>query len=539
MFRIAIAQINPTVGDILENEKKVREIIEKVKLDKVQLILFPELVLTGYPPEDLLYNKNFIATAKESLERLRAVTVGISAVVGLPIMENGSLYNSAAVLSDGELRQIVNKSELPNYGVFDEKRYFTPAETNEPVMISGVNIAVTICEDIWVDNELISEVCGRPDVELILNLSSSPFHIGKTEERRKIIREWAKKQNKHVAYCNLVGGQDELVFDGGSIVCNGEGEIVASAKEFEEDLLVVDIPVDDGKSDSNAVINQPLSYPENIYRALTLGVKDYFEKNGFNKAIIAVSGGIDSALTVAIAVGALGKDRVSGVAMPSYFSSESSLLDARELAQNYGIELDLIPITPLMEAFDSALEEKFRDTEQGVAEENIQARIRGALVMAISNKFGSLVLTTGNKSELSVGYCTLYGDMAGGFAVIKDLPKIMVYEVCEWVNANPDLAQIPQSTITKEPSAELRPDQKDSDSLPDYSLLDAILKHYLEDEESIEEIVKRGYQEDEVVKVLRLVNSSEYKRRQGAPGVKITPKAFGKDRRYPVTNRFM
>jgi NAD+ synthase (glutamine-hydrolysing) len=450
------------------------------------------------------------------------------------------LYNAAAVVQNGAIIHIAHKSELPNYGVFDEKRYFTPAEKTEPVTIAGVRVAVTICEDIWVGEGKAADLCARSDVDLIINISSSPYHLGKTELRRSIAGAWAKRFGKPLAYCNLVGGQDELVFDGGSFIFDGGGGIISSATEFREDLLVTDLDLGPGALKGSVAkrIAPLFAYPQNALEALKLGLKDYMEKNGFKRVLVAVSGGVDSALTAYIAAQALGPEKVRGVAMPSRYSSEGSLVDAKALAENLGIKLDVIPITDLMDCFDSALKKIFEGTASGLAEENVQARIRGTLIMAMSNKFGDLVLTTGNKSEISVGYCTLYGDTAGGFALIKDLPKTRVYDLCGWINNQPNWPKIPVSIITKAPSAELRPDQKDSDSLPEYDLLDAILKCYVEEEKSIEEIVTLGYSEREVKKVAELVDKSEYKRRQSAPGVKITPKAFGKDRRMPITNKF-
>lgn len=541
MIRLAIAQINPALGDFEGNRKKIIRYIEKAEGEGANLILFPELVVTGYPPEDLLYNREFISRAWAEVENISRSVKSVCAVVGFPHEKDGKLYNAAAVIQNGLITHIAHKSELPNYGVFDEKRYFVPAEKTEPITIAGVSVAVTICEDIWVEEGKAADLCARSDVELVINISSSPYHLGKTELRRSTAGAWAKRFGKPLAYCNLVGGQDELVFDGGSFVFDGGGEIIASAAEFREDLLVTDLDLGPGAPKGAAAAKRvtPLfAYPQNALEALKVGLRDYMEKNGFKRALVAVSGGIDSALTAYIAAQALGPEKVRGVAMPSRYSSEGSLVDAGILAENLGIKLDVIPITDLMDCFDSALKKIFEGTAAGLAEENVQARIRGTLIMAMSNKFGDLVLTTGNKSEISVGYCTLYGDTAGGFALIKDLPKTKVYDLCDWINNQSNWPKIPVSIITKAPSAELRPDQKDSDSLPEYDLLDAILKCYVEEEKSIEEIVTLGYSEREVKKVAELVDKSEYKRRQSAPGVKITPKAFGKDRRMPITNKF-
>ncbi|MBI5178407.1 MAG: NAD+ synthase [Nitrospinae bacterium] len=541
MIRIALAQVNPVMGDFAGNERLIAGQIAKAREAGAALVVFPELVVTGYPPEDLLYKRKFITQSWAVVDRLASATRGIAAIIGFPHEREGNLFNAAAVMTEGTIRHIEHKSELPNYGVFDEKRYFTPAKERSLVEIAGVKVAITICEDIWIPNGPAADLCAHPDARLIVNLSSSPYHIGKTELRRSIAGQWAKRFGHPLAYCNLVGGQDELVFDGGSFVCSAGGEITSSATEFGEDLLMADLPIGSG-----AVTGAPIAprktpsfqYPQNAYEALKLGVRDYVEKNRFKDVIVALSGGIDSALTAHIAVAALGAGRVRGVSMPSHFSSEGSVTDARELAANLDIRFDVLPIGGLMDAFGESLKETFAGTSPGIAEENIQARIRGLLVMAISNKFGNLVLTTGNKSEISVGYCTLYGDTAGGFAVIKDLPKTGVYDLCRWINAQPELPGIPEATIAKPPSAELRPNQKDSDSLPEYAELDPILKLYVEDEKSIEEITTLGYSVRQVRLVADLVSRSEYKRRQSAPGVRITPKAFGKDRRVPITNRF-
>ena len=543
MIRIALAQINPTLGDLAGNARKINDALKAALKKTASVVLFPELALTGYPPEDLLFKKSFLKAAISSLKEIASkVPQGVDLLVGCPHEEGGKLYNAAAHLAGGEVRAFFHKSHLPNYSVFDEKRYFTAGEEARPLELAGVVSGVTICEDIWLPEGPPARLCAKPDVELIVNISSSPFHVGKMAERREIVSSWARRFGKPLAYCNLVGGQDELVFDGGSFICDSGGTVIASAGQFSEELLIADINVGSAPLPGSAMeprVAPLLSYPEKLFEALKLGTRDYVEKNGFKDVAIAVSGGIDSALTVAVAVAALGNERVKGLAMPSRYSSESSLTDAQLLAENHSIPLDVIPITSLMEKFDDSLKELFKGSSPGIAEENIQARIRGTLMMALSNRFGHLVLTTGNKSELGVGYCTLYGDMAGGFAVIKDLPKKAVYELCNWINGREELPDIPKSIIDKEPSAELRPDQKDSDSLPEYEVLDPILKEYVEDEKSIEEIIDLGYSERDVKKVVQLVNRNEYKRRQAPPGIRITPKAFGRDRRMPITNRFM
>jgi len=538
MTKIALAQINPVVGDLEGNTRIILEYIKRAESQGAKIVIFPELAITGYPPEDLLLKKSFINSAWRNLLNIAAQVNDIWVVVGTPHKVGSSLYNGAAVLHNGKIETVVHKTQLPNYGVFDERRYFTPAEKIETVTMGGITTAITICEDTWVNSGPPFDLCAKPEVELIINISSSPFHIGKSEERRKIVTGFAATHKKELAYCNIVGGQDELVFDGGSFVCNPKGEVTEILKEFEEDLLLVNIGEGEDKASVKDLTQKTFTYPENVFVALKKGLKDYLAKNSFKNVVIALSGGIDSALTASIAVASLGSDKVHGIAMPSKYSSTSSIDDARELAENLGIKFDVIPITELMDSFGEALSANFEGTEPGVAEENIQARIRGTLIMAISNKFGSLALATGNKSEISVGYCTLYGDMAGGYALIKDVPKVMVYDLARWINQNSVKPNIPFNTINKEPSAELRPDQKDSDSLPVYDILDPILKLYIEEEKSIEEIISLGYIDGEVRKVSRLVNQNEYKRRQAAPGVKITPKAFGKDRRMPITNRF-
>lgn len=538
MIRVALAQINVVLGDFSHNTAKITAAIESAKKDGAALVVFPELAVTGYPPEDLLFKEGFVRAAQRAVDTIAKSAHGITAVIGYPRRHEGKLYNAAAVLTEGRIAAVAHKRELPNYGVFDEKRYFASGE-GCVFMVEGVRVGVTICEDIWVEGSPLAARYARPDVDVVLNLSSSPYHLGKTGERRSVATAFAKKCGKPLIYCNLAGGQDELVFDGGSFVCGADGAVIASAREFSPDLLFADVPLKAAEGAPKNRIVPPLQYPENVWEALKLGVRDYVEKNGFNTVLVALSGGIDSALTAAVAVAALGREQVWGVAMPSKYSSEGSVSDARALAHNLGIRFDIVPITDLMDGFDRALGPLFTGAAPGLAEENIQARIRGNLIMALSNKFGALVLATGNKSEISVGYCTLYGDMAGGFAVIKDLPKTRVYDLCRWINAQPGFPRIPESTITKPPSAELRPNQLDSDSLPEYAVLDAVLRLYVEEEKSVVEIIALGYDERDVRRTVSLVDRSEYKRRQTAPGVKLTPKAFGKDRRIPITNRFI
>jgi len=485
------------------------------------------------------------------------------------------IFNAAAIICNGELANIYHKIQLPNYGVFDEERYFEPGNRPLVLEINGIKIGLNICEDIWIENSVIETQALSTGAEVILNISSSPYHSGKVKEREDLLKKRALHNRAVVCYVNLIGGQDELVFDGNSLIVNEHGEIVVRGKQFEEDLIVFDIDVsslnDIRSMDdmflqrkrefdppykielidlpfSNRNINNKATIPGKtqalpdpvyeVYQALVLGTRDYVRKNGFEKVVLGLSGGIDSALTAAIAVDALGDKNVIGVSMPSVFSSQSSLTDAEQLAKNLKIEYLMIPIQETFDAYQNMLKQVFKDLPFDVTEENIQARIRGNIIMALSNKFGWLALTTGNKSEVSVGYCTLYGDMAGGFAVIKDVPKTLVYQLAEKLNQTRGREIIPQNTIVKPPSAELRPDQKDEDSLPPYDILDPILAEYVEKDAALDQIIARGFDEDTVRKIIRLVDQSEYKRRQGPPGIKITPRAFGKDRRMPITNRY-
>jgi NAD+ synthase (glutamine-hydrolysing) len=534
---------------------------------------FPELVITGYPPEDLLLKPQFIKENLRCLQRVARGSSGIAAVVGY-VDSASDLYNSAAVLYDGEVAGTYRKIHLPNYGVFDEKRYFQQGREVKVFRIAGVNVGVSICEDIWQETGPvgIQAVCGA---EVLVNISASPYHRGKGDQRRRVLAARASDNLAFLVYNNLVGGQDELVFDGQSMVLGHDGELIARGGQFEEDLVVADLDADsvfrerlhdprwrDGADAARShdwdVLTVPVSeaaspggkpplpgrevqelgYPGEVYQALVLGTHDYVTKNGFEKVVIGLSGGIDSSLVATIAVDALGAGNVVGVAMPSRYSSPGSLSDAQELAGNLGIRLLKIPIEEAFSAYLRTLAPAFEGTQPGVAEENIQARIRGNLIMALSNKFGWLVLATGNKSEMATGYSTLYGDMCGGLAVIKDVPKTMVYELAHHRNSVAGRELIPRSVLDKVPSAELRPNQRDSDSLPPYEMLDPILAAYVEEDRSIDEIVAMGFPEGIVRKSARLVDSSEFKRRQSTPGIKITPRAFGKDRRIPITNRY-
>ena len=556
-LRLALAQVNGLVGGFKANAEKIKSVCAKVRKMGADVVLFPELMVTGYPPEDLLLKEKFIEDCQKTLKKIASTTHGLTAVVGYAEKEAGKLYNSAALICDRKHIATARKMLLPNYGVFDEKRYF--AEGEEPLRFSlkGAQIGLSICEDIWEESGPGKSLSKH--IDLLLNISSSPYHKGKAQVRRQMIIKRAKAYKCPIAYVNLVGGQDELVFDGHSLVVDSDGGIIAQANSFEEEVLFFDItlPLKDCKAKAKGIrsvkaptarskINKLKELPthsytekseeEEVYSALVLGARDYIRKNGFSKVILGLSGGIDSSLTAAIAVDALGAANVVGVLMPSPHSSTGSINDSLELAKNLKIKTFNFPIVSAMKAYEYILQEIFKDTEPGLAEENVQARIRGNLLMALSNKFGWMVLTTGNKSEYSMGYCTLYGDMAGGFAVIKDVPKVLVYQLSNWLNR--DKIIIPKNVLNKEPSAELRPDQKDTDSLPPYELLDPVLLSYIEEDASLEEIKVAGLSKVETQRIARLVDLSEYKRRQGPPGIKITPKAFGKDRRLPITNRF-
>lgn len=560
-IRVALAQINPTVGDIDGN---LKSIISKALLAieaEVDLVIFPEMAISGYPPEDLLLRRSFNLKCQEALHHIAGKTGGITAIVGAPIMEDDKLFNGAAILHNGCWAGSNYKSELPNYGVFDERRYFVSGKTSQLIRLGDAVIGVTICEDIWVDNQLVRALASY-GANFFVNLSASPFRLGVDAQRVSVVSKLAKETCTPFAYVNLVGGQDELVFDGGSFICDQKGAITDQGAQFNDDLIIADIgplakleiidksggaildlgeltPDEERKKLSSRKLSGTApKEAETVYKAITLGVRDYVRKNNFESVVIALSGGIDSALTASIAVDALGSDKVNVISMPSPYSSEGSVTDAKKLAENLGLELESLPIDSIMEGFDNTLKKAFADTDPGLAEENIQARIRGAIVMALSNKFGQLVLATGNKSEIAVGYCTLYGDMAGGFAVIKDVFKTKVYDLCHWRNDKAGYDLIPNEIIAKEPSAELRPDQKDSDSLPTYDKLDPILEEYIERDKTVDEIVNFGYSRSLVVKIVSMVDRNEYKRRQGPIGVKITAKAFGRDRRLPITNHF-
>ena len=557
-LRVALAQMNLIVGDFNFNAEKIKQHLKQAKSMGADVVLFPELAVTGYPPEDLLLKESFLKQCDKNLKKISRYTNGLTAIIGFAEKKGKAIYNSAALLCDGRHIGTCRKMLLPNYGVFDEKRYFH--EGNSPVKFSlkGATLGITICEDLWEDSGPGKILCGQGNVDLLLNISSSPFHKGKGKTREKMIQQRARSYRSHIAYVNLVGGQDELVFDGQSLVVSPDGKIMLRGNSFTEELIYSDIalnPKSPKKLYSKtsirsyqipASLSKQKKYPtlsgyaynkksevENIFSALVLGTQDYVSKNGFSKAVLGLSGGIDSALTAVIASKALGAKNVIGVLMPSPHSSEGSVQDSLSLAKNLGIQTLTLPIEKAMKAYDQILGKVFKGTDSDLAEENIQARIRGNLLMALSNKKGWMVLATGNKSEFSVGYCTLYGDMAGGFAVIKDVPKIWVYKISNWVNSKKEI--IPESILTKAPSAELRPDQKDTDTLPPYDLLDPILLKYIEEDKSVGKIKISGLSTADIKRVVNLVDASEYKRRQGPPGVKITPKAFGKDRRLPIT----
>ena len=541
-MRIALGQLNAVVGDLAGNARKIREFYTRASEADVDLLVFPELSIGGYPPEDLLLKRHFLSDCSRTLDKLAADCPDKTVIVGFAESDRFHTYNSAAVLQNGRVSKIYRKALLPNYGVFDEQRYFTPGTKPLVINVGGLKIAVTICYDIWNIDWLGKFLKGAGRIQMILNISASPFQTGKLAMREETINKCAKKFGCAVAYCNLVGGQDELIFDGRSMFADSTGRIVARAKAFDEDLMIADVVhAGDGTVQvrpRQPAAEQPANILDEIYRALVLGTRDYARKNGFSKILLGLSGGIDSSVTAAVAVDALGPENVIGVTMPSKFNSPDTIGDAEKLAKNLGMEFHTIPIGPILGPFHEALSTVEGWDNKGLAYENLQARIRGCILMSLSNQFGSLVLTTGNKSETAVGYATLYGDTAGGFAVIKDVPKTTVYELAEHINQTAGRQIIPQDVITRPPSAELRPDQKDSDSLPDYDLLDRIIKGYVEEDKSITQLISQGLPKDVVNRVVRMVDRNEYKRRLSPPGIRITPKAFGKDRRLPITNRY-
>lgn len=543
-MKIALAQINPTVGDFTGNLARMREYSSRAAEQGAALVAFPELCACGYPPRDLVELPSFVARSREILEQLAAEFPSLAIVAGLPTPASGDngkrVMNSAAVLRQGRIDFIQSKRLLPTYDVFDEVRTFAPAAAQSLFTHEGCRIALTVCEDAWNDKAFWSrrlygedpvEDLVRQGGELVLNISASPFHIGKPELRELMLAAIARRHRIPVLLVNQVGGNDSLVFDGCSIALNPQGEAIARGRAFEEDLILVNTA-----NMSGDLHPQLTGAEESAYAALVLGTRDYVRKCGFTRVVIGLSGGIDSALTAVVAVDALGKENVIGISMPSQYSSEGSLTDARELAQNLGIRFEVVPIKPIFESYRAALAPVFQGLAEDVTEENLQARSRGALLMAVANKYNALVLTTGNKSEVAVGYCTLYGDMVGGLAVISDVPKTMVYRLARHVNTRGQV--IPEASITKPPSAELRPDQKDSDSLPPYDVLDRILEEYVENMRTADEIVAAtGFDAATVRFVLRLIDRSEYKRQQAAPGIRISTKAFGIGRRFPIAAR--
>jgi len=570
-IRIALAQINLTVGDFSGNCQKIIAYIKKAQAGGAAIVAFPELALTGYPPEDLLLKHQFVRDSIEALNRIKKASTGIITIAGF-VDKNEGIYNAAAVISDGQIVDIYHKMNLPNYGVFDEHRYFKAGRRVPVYTMSEVCFGVNICEDIWHENGP-SRLQTLAGAGLIININASPFHMGKMSFREQLIQGRAGECGAAIAYVNLIGGQDELVFDGGSLIVDSSGKTVARAGRFSEEMIVADIEIrsskkrmtagrkktidsllkegefiEDVKIPSQNIqlkkkasrkrMARKMSTSEEVYSALLLGTGDYVLKNGFTEVLIGMSGGIDSALVTTIAVDALGKECVHGLFMPSVYTSRESREDATTHAKNLGISMQTISVDPLFNGYRKTLKDSFKGHKTDITEENLQARIRGNILMAFSNKFGWLVLTTGNKSEMSVGYATLYGDMAGGFAVIKDVPKTLVYELCKWKNRKAGYDLIPDRILWKEPTAELRPEQKDTDSLPPYPVLDPVLKAYVEDDLSYDEIEEMGCDIDCTKRVITMIDRSEYKRRQAPPGVKITPRAFGRDRRFPITNKY-
>lgn len=583
LLRIALAQINVTVGDIQGNAAKIKEGLAKARAAQANIVLFPELALAGYPPEDLLLKPSFAAANRAALDSLLPYTTGLTAIVGF-VDRRDDLFNAAAVLHNGQLVGIYHKALLPNYAVFDEDRYFATGDTSLLFALplsnpgaahpSDVYFGVSVCEDIWYPAGP-PEAQAAAGAELLLNISASPYQSSKIQSRERMLATRAADNVAIVAFCNLVGGQDELVFDGSSVIFDERGNLLARGQSFAEDFVLADVNLGnvfrqrlrdprrrkDGLTElymdaferialaavetaapaplpRSGSLALPLEPVEEVYQALVLGTRDYVRKNGFSKVTLGLSGGVDSSLVATIAVDALGAENVIGVSMPSRYSSDHSKSDAAELARRLGIRLEVIAIEPAYRAYLEMLADSFAETQPNEAEENLQSRARGNTLMALSNKFGWLVLTTGNKSEMAVGYATIYGDMAGGFAVIKDVPKTLVYALCRYRNEKISPA-IPETVLTKPPSAELRPNQKDTDSLPEYDILDGILAAYVEEDYSADEIVALGFDEATVRRIIRLVDRNEYKRRQAPPGPKITTKAFGKDRRLPITNRYV
>jgi NAD+ synthase (glutamine-hydrolysing) len=570
-MRLALAQIDTVVGDLDGNRDRILAGLDEARVGGADLVLFPELTITGYPPEDLLLRPGFLKAAAETLEEVAAATKGIAALVGTPHLDR-DLFNACAICVDGEVKAIYRKQFLPNYGVFDEDRYFQPGRGLFLLRCGETLVGPTVCEDIWQPGPPATDL-ALAGAHVVANISASPFHVGKGTEREDMLATRARDNSCWIAFVNAVGAQDELIFDGQSLVLDENGEVVVRGPAFEEALLLVDVdattavarrlrdarrrslararrelpeataidvPLQDParKSPVRPSVAEPLDELEEMRLAIELGLRDYAGKNGFTDVVLGISGGIDSALTAALAVEALGPEHVVCVSMPSRFSSEETRRDAKAVAESLGVRFLEIPIDPVVDAFGAALAEAFAGTERGIAEENVQARVRGGIVMALSNKFGWLALATGNKSELSVGYATLYGDMAGGFALLKDVYKTDVFRLARHLNERAGRELIPASTIERAPSAELRPGQRDEDSLPPYGKLDEVLEAYVELDSSREELTSNGFDPDVVERALAMIDRAEYKRRQAAPGVKLRPKAFGRDRRIPITNRW-
>ena len=571
-LRVGLAQINCTVGDLEGNTKKIIQYLDKAKKRGVELICFPELSITGYPPEDLLLKPQFIEDNLKALKRIIPKTEGLTAVAGF-VDRNGEVYNAAAVIHNKKLAGVYHKINLPNYGVFDEYRYFQSGEKVSAYQLGDLVFGVNICEDIWYPEGPAKAQALIGEALLVVNINASPYHMGKWKEREKMLSTRAVDNRVFILYNNLVGGQDELVFDGMGMIFNPQGETILRGKQFEEELIIADLDLDEvfrarlhdpkwrnekekfksetinksiiakkipkrKKPKLKRINPEPLSPIAEVYKALVLGTKDYLGKNGFSKAVLGLSGGIDSALVAVIAKDALGKENVISIFMPSQFTSKRSYEDARKLTLNLGTRFIDLPISKILETYLLTLSLEFKGKKPDVTEENLQARIRGNLLMAFSNKFGWLVLTTGNKSELAMGYSTLYGDMVGGFVVLKDIPKTLVYKLARYRNSLEKKGLIPEDILKREPTAELKPNQKDTDTLPPYPILDPILKYYVEEDKGFKEIKDLGFDENTSTKVIKMVDRSEYKRRQAPPGIKITPRAFGKDRRLPITNKY-
>ncbi|MCK5809831.1 MAG: NAD+ synthase [Cocleimonas sp.] len=530
---LTIAQLNPTVGSFRHNTQLILDAIEQAKQENADVVVFPELMITGYPPEDLLFRPAFIDKVKRTIETIAKETNGISAIIGAPMMLNGALYNTACVLQNGEIIAQYAKQHLPNYRVFDEKRYFNAGTETAVVDIAGHRVGLLICEDIWMPEPI--QNLAKENAEAVIVINASPFRSNKTQERIDLLAERAYTHHLPIAYINLVGGQDDLVFDGASLLVDNKGQLIYQAPALKAGVFTQNLPLKNAEKSL-----QPIDTNNNkhIYQALVLGLKDYVHKNGFSGVMLGLSGGIDSALTLAIAVDALGAENVEAIMMPFRYTADISIQDARKQANKLGIKYREIPIEPIFNRFMDALADEFVNLEADVTEENLQARSRGVLLMAMSNKLGKMLLATGNKSEMSVGYATLYGDMAGGFAPLKDVFKTLVYDLSRYRNSLGEGEIIPDRVITRPPSAELAPDQIDEDSLPPYDILDAILRYFIEEFKGVDEIVALGYARETVQRVANMVLLNEHKRRQSAPGVRITKRAFGKDRRYPITSHY-